>query len=507
MIKKYLFTLACCIPLLCTAQKQPIESLVPSTPSKAPDYFCTWNIQGYATGYNGSEKFRAIMNEESMFGKGEWQNWTGMYKKIQPDLYFVMDDSWDIPTEINRKNNNPYLGRVELDEGRFPSFMSTKGSADRLKKLNEAVKAIGWKGIGGWICAQKSENFPNVSEEEYWTDRIKAAHEAGFDYWKVDWGHNSRNDQWRQMLTEIGKKYAPNLWIEHAMKNEYIEFSDAFRTYDVENIIAIPITIQRIVNLLPYKAKNNAKGIINCEDEAYIAVGLGCAIGVMRHEFAGNLPDGRQDHSFPPVGRNLKKRLDEVVRAVRWHRIAEPFAVDGDFQVSKEELEDTWRYQAEESWVKHKEGELLKNSAPAIVSRRMPLPILANKEEARPYILASRYTNGAVAIAAIGRTLEHEYISSPASVTATLNNWEKPIGLFGYFKDVTLVLSEASKNKIKKIYAQDLAGDTPVDITRKVKIYKDRIIIPGKTITEVGLMSGTEGDISDPGLVMKIITR
>lgn len=148
MIKKYLFTLACCIPLLCTAQKQPIESLVPSTPSKAPDYFCTWNIQGYATGYNGSEKFRAIMNEESMFGKGEWQNWTGMYKKIQPDLYFVMDDSWDIPTEINRKNNNPYLGRVELDEGRFPSFMSTKGSADRLKKLNEAVKAIGWKGIG-----------------------------------------------------------------------------------------------------------------------------------------------------------------------------------------------------------------------------------------------------------------------------------------------------------------------------------------------------------------------
>ena len=137
----------------------------------------------------------------------------------------------------------------------------------------------------------------------------------------------------------------------------------------------------------------------------------------------------------------------------------------------------------------------------------MPLPILANKEEARPYILASRYTNGAVAIAAIGRTLEHEYISSPASVTATLNNWEKPIGLFGYFKDVTLVLSEASKNKIKKIYAQDLAGDTPVDITRKVKIYKDRIIIPGKIITEVGLMSGTEGDISDPGLVMKIITR
>ena len=70
-----------------------------------------------------------------------------------------------------------------------------------------------------------------------------------------------------------------------------------------------------------------AKGIINCEDEPYIAVGLGCAIGVMRHPFAGTLPDGAQDFVFPPVGRDIKRRLDEVVRGVRWHRIAEPFAV------------------------------------------------------------------------------------------------------------------------------------------------------------------------------------
>lgn len=507
MIKKYLLALACCVPVWTAAQKQPIESLVPSTPSKAPDYFCTWNIQGYVVNYVNSDKTRAVMNEEYMFGTGEFQNWTGMYKRIQPDLYFVMDDSWDIPTEINHVNNNPYLGRVELDEGRFPSFMSTQGSADRLRRLNERIKSIGWKGIGGWICAQKSDNFPNVSEETYWTDRLRAAHEAGVGYWKVDWGRNSRNDQWRRMLTALGKKHAPGLWIEHAMKNEYVEFSDAFRTYDVENITAIPVTLQRIVDLLPYKAADGARGIINCEDEAYIAAGLGCAIGIMRHEFGGKLPDGRQDYVFPPAGRNLKKRLDEIVRAVRWHRIAEPFAVDGDFQMSEARLEDTWHYQAGESWVNHKVGEVLKNSAPAIISRRMSLPVLDNKEEERPYILASRYTNGAVAIAAIGRTLGHEYISSPASVTATLPDWEHPIGLFGHFKEVTLVLSEPSAGKIKKIYAQDLAGETPVDITRKVKIYKDRIVIPGKVITGVGLMSGTEGDLSDPGLVIKIITR
>ncbi|MCS2812039.1 hypothetical protein NXY17_21495 (plasmid) [Bacteroides fragilis] len=60
------------------------------------------------------------------------------------------------------------------------------------------------------------------------------------------------------------------------------------RTYDVENITAQPITIRRICDLLPYKTVEGAKGIINCEDEPYIAVGLGCAIGVMRHPFAGD---------------------------------------------------------------------------------------------------------------------------------------------------------------------------------------------------------------------------
>ena len=27
-------------------------SLVPDTPSTAPDYFCTWNVQGFACSYS-----------------------------------------------------------------------------------------------------------------------------------------------------------------------------------------------------------------------------------------------------------------------------------------------------------------------------------------------------------------------------------------------------------------------------------------------------------------------
>lgn len=103
------------------------------------------------------------------------------------------------------------------------------------------------------------------------------------------------------MLTETGRQYAPHLYIEHALENDFIEFSDVLRTYDVENIIAQPVTIQRICELLPYHASPDAEGLINCEDEPYIAAGLGCAIGVMRHPFAGNLPNGSRNRAFPPV--------------------------------------------------------------------------------------------------------------------------------------------------------------------------------------------------------------
>ena len=43
------------------AQQNP-GCLVPSTPSQAPDYYCTWNLQGFASGHTfgaGSNDFRA----------------------------------------------------------------------------------------------------------------------------------------------------------------------------------------------------------------------------------------------------------------------------------------------------------------------------------------------------------------------------------------------------------------------------------------------------------------
>lgn len=481
-------------------------SLVPDVPTKAPDYFCTWNIQGYKANYTGSEDTRAAINEQSMFGTGDWESWIEFFPEIREDLYFVMDDSWDIPQNVNNVPND-YLGLVELDTTRFPSFTGTP--TERLAKLNEKVKSYGWKGVGGWVCAQQSETAENHdSIDDYWTERLKAAHAAGFDYWKVDWGTECRNDEWRRNLTRLGKIHAPNLYIEHAMKNEYIKFSDVFRTYDVENIIATPVTIQRVANLLTYHAEEGAKGIINCEDEPFIAVGLGCAIGVMRHPYKGNLPDGRQDFAFPPVGRNYKNRLDEVVRGVRWHRIAEPFGVAGDACIDTVKLNDYWEVQAEETWVNRNPGDMLRESAPARISRNMPLPeVMAVRADEVPFVMASRYPNGATAVVTTERTLGRECVLPLVTVTVQIEDLYKPIGIFGKYKELVLKFREKVDLSSIKVCGQDLAGDRTIDITDRLKAEGYQLTVPGELIQTVGLTDASEGDESLPGMVLQVFKK
>lgn len=206
------------------------QSLVPSEPNTAPDYYCTWNLQGYVCSYGfgaGSNDLRATMNEDYLFGwsnvhKGEtfevldnqgmpfsvkvqpqYKGWLDHYPMLHGDLTFVMDDSWDIPQTSNSKRpdgrnyDNPNLARVALDESRFPSF--TGSDAERLKSIVDAVKSKGWRSLGGWICAQNpiaftkqytgmentfenSKLWTEEQEETFWKMRLKESELAGFTY-------------------------------------------------------------------------------------------------------------------------------------------------------------------------------------------------------------------------------------------------------------------------------------------------------------------------------------
>ncbi|MBQ7039599.1 MAG: hypothetical protein IJN39_03420, partial [Clostridia bacterium] len=160
-------------------------NLVPDIQNSTPDYYCTWQTQLYASCDGKPEGQRAIISEKAMFSPEKPFGWAYFYEDARKDLFFVMDDSWDAPAGMNHK---PYFGTLQLDAEKFPE--STKGSTntEALKCLTEHVKSLGWKGLGGWVCAQESPLCADKDNpEQYWIKRLKEANNAGFSYWKVDW--------------------------------------------------------------------------------------------------------------------------------------------------------------------------------------------------------------------------------------------------------------------------------------------------------------------------------
>lgn len=467
----------------------PLQSLVPATTNPSPDYFCTWNIQGYYSSYVKGRQKDAVQ-ESQLFEQGPHQNWLEQYPQAKQDLYFLMDEGWDLPDE-----------NILVLPGRFPSYAAGT-QPENFKKLSGAVKKSGWRGLGLWMRA-------DAKTDDFWTQRLDWMQAGGVAYWKVDYGNNSRDEAWRRHLTEMGRQAAPKLTIETALIPQAIVWGDTYRTYDVDALLSIPQTLGRVVTELHYQAEPSAKGLINCEDEVYMGAALGCCYGVMRHSFAGNLPDGRQDFAFPPLTRDLKHCTDEVVRAVRWHRLAPAFAVGANpAAVSPEQLTDNWYFQKDESW-RIAAGQQQSASAPAAVTRGLPLPqVTPVSGSIKPFVVASRNPNGAVAVATLGRTLcpsaaDREWITGEvADVALQVGSNSGPIGIFGRYHSLTLTFDKPVAGH--RMLMQDLAGSTPQDITHLVHASGDSVIIPGALIDRIGRSAATPGDKSDPGLVLVI---
>ncbi len=498
-----------------------IISLVPQEPSTAPDYYCTWNLQGYVCSYGagaGSNDLRMEINEDNLFGEQlgykvwgceqsksvftsgqparevtwtvptRYQGWLSHYPMLHADLTFVMDDSWDIPRgpeldgaskrPYGRNYDNPHLATMTIAPDRFPSFKGkNQKNQQRMKRLAQAVKKRGWRGLGGWVCAQnpigltyeytgKENTYENSlcwtpeQEEHYWKQRLKESQRTGFYYWKVDWGNKDRDELFRRRLSQWGREVAPNVVIEHASFQdggthhpEFISFSEIIRSYDVNNQIAQAQTLQRLYDLSQQPdAELPGWGIINCEDEAYIAAGLGCAIGVMRHPYVGALPNEQPDTYFADCGpgsRQLKNRLNEIVRAVRWHRIAKPFS----------HAHNQWKADSE---ILEESGSGRKWKAPARMSRRLPLPEITGKDATasdRPYVLASLYDNECTSVAIINRNINGIYQQQRVDVTVQPLRWDRKVGVFGYCRTITLRYQGGLPPCTFTVYAQDLATD------------------------------------------------
>ncbi|MBQ2987823.1 MAG: hypothetical protein IJD59_01830 [Clostridia bacterium] len=486
-------------------------NLIPDTVNPSPDYYCTWQTQLYATSDGKPEGQRAILGEHALFGGEKPFGWAYFYPEARRDLIFVMDDSWDVPPD----NDRSWYGSLLLNGEKFPEAAVSGDNGRSLRRLSDRIRSIGWKGLGGWVCAQESKHREISDREAYWTQCLQEANIGALLYWKVDWGRRCLDADFRRRLTELGRIHAPRLTVEHAKIHEVLTCSDVFRTYDVPAIFSIPMTMEKLKQaLLIGVTESGCVGLVNCEDEAYMAAAGGFAMGIMRHPFRGPLPNGRADMSFPSVHRDLKTKMCEVLRAVRWHRIAPAFAVDCRYtRVSALALTDTWRFddrasEMEEWWFsmpligEKLVGDTVTVTAPAAIARNCGLPCVeADGEGEMPYVIASRNPNGAFSVATLGRTRERRYWIPRCRVSAEIGD-AVTVSVFGEYAELIL---RTDGNAVSGVLAQDLASERAVDITEEVRIEKDSIVIPGALIRAVGTSAQSAEDTSEPGLVLRIV--
>lgn len=489
--------------------------LVPTKPGTAPNYFCTWETQNYVFGQgapsldvsllegdDGYSRAKEAFTENQVFGPHGWAK--TFYAKIRTDLYFLMDDGY-------------YSGdssSMELDVRKFPSF--TGMPAERLTRLNAALRKQGWRGLALW-----SRNTPNT------IDKIKPlldwSKTAGVNYWKIDGG------DWDYAVARLKHTVYPGLTLEHVSREgpfngdwakdgrfgtqgwnsnrvSVLRNTDVFRTYDVSSLLSAPTTLDRVAQILNGAQEHpEATALINCEDEVYIAAALGCTMGVMRFPLVGLRPGNDADVFFAGP-RQVKRRMDEVVRAVRWQRIAAPYgAGQGYVKLDDAVLNDDWVFQRGETWDVSVLGKDVRQGAPARVARNLPLPTVTASGE-RPFVVAGRFPNGAVAVCTLERTLKNRaWFMPPADVSVEAGDAMGPFGVFGHFRSLTIHFHR--KLSQVRVLGQDLAGHRALDVTRRIRIAGDTIVIPGSLIDKIGTQDATVGDLSDPGMVLAIKNR
>ena len=484
---------------------------IPAKSVENGSYMCTWHRQGFVarrygiTGPYGAD-VRDALTPEYLFGDEIDYHW--LPREYRSGLYFVLDDGWDVPlhTENREAIKVKPFGAVAPDPARFSSLGATP--AEQLAELNRLAQEWGYIGLGLWISPQIPMEDGSVSAEaarDYWKERAIWCREAGVRYWKVDWGVHDRDIEYRRMLTEVVKEYAPDLAIEHAyvqkpltwMENaeerkkasrEMFAVSDYFRTYDVMWPMQDSAVLGRIHELLedPLPFEMGVKGMLNMEYQHFIAAGLGGTVGAMD----------------PAI---------EMNAVLRWQRLSPPFgAAEAEYRYSDEMITEKYEYPKNPvSWIPTA-GHVIEETAPAVMVRGCSLPEVQPVGNEKPFVTASRNPRtGAYAISTIRRNIApNTGVIVPAHVTWELQDSDSFVGIFGYFESLTLVYPHDLAQGWR-IFAQNLMDDEAQEITGEVDIQGNRLTISGRVLMKIGVcnfaypeMGGRK--MSDPMLLIRI---
>ena len=98
---------------------------------------------------------------------------------------------------------------------------------------------------------------------------------------------------------------------------------------------------------------------------------------------------------------------------------------------------------------------------------------------------------------------ENKWFEPRAKVTVKIKDASQLIGIVGRYKELALEFAGSIENA-KAVWAQDLLADKAVDILSRVSIDGNQMIIPGEVIDDIGTSAGDKGDISVPGMVMRL---
>jgi len=206
-------------------------SIIPQIPGATPSYFCTWALQNYLVHSSGAYDVNdhgAMSDTLTEKNLAQYIHNTDFLSRVRKDLIFMLDVGWDIPLGVKFAGDMGLMGSMIVAEDKFPSC--TGNPAQRLRKLNEAVKAAGWKGTGIWVPANihgDSGAAPMLQERvrEFYSQRLEWSHDAGILYWKVDYGLHG-GPGFREIITRLAEKIAPGLGAVRILinihNNEYL---------------------------------------------------------------------------------------------------------------------------------------------------------------------------------------------------------------------------------------------------------------------------------------------
>jgi len=543
-----------------------------SVPFVPPNYACTWSLQNYMAldlpqftnvtsapfmggGGNAlaqgsvSASFLLAPASDACRGCG-WA--AALHPRARARLTLLLDAGWE---------GDGAAGVACPDPSKFPPANASSSSlscAERLAAVAAGVEALGWRGLGLW--------FGNVDRNA--TEQILATGGGGVAYLKIDGGDRPVNT-----LTPLARALAPGLIVEHANGDGPINSggadghgfapldalawvatasaTDVFRTYDVTQQLAVPTTLARVAGMLPLldaipRAPGEPRAILNAEDECILSVALLGTCGVMRYPQTGlRSPDF--DLFFPdpfpvPLTRRIKLKMDEVARALVWQDVAPPFGA-GDLSVfggssanatlvDAATLSDSFLFIDGSHWDSAIIGTTQTQSAPARVARGLTaLPLVAASglppleladpalgpglAAAPPFVVASRHTNGAVAVATLGRIdatalwffPRHNvsvFVDNSASPAGTIAG---PFAIFGHYASLTITFAiDFRAAGAARLLARDLLGAVFEDVTAAAAVALDgrSFTLPGDLIDALGTAAASPGDASDPGVLLVI---